>query len=304
MAKRHFLHRKHEPRTGRSVADTATVAGLLELLASEVIDRFVRMGQTNAQAVALAVADPDEDDPAPNPSHPACADVASSDYCHESWQLHLAKLKRRPETHWGVCEHERICAIVPVVCGQRCLAVVKLAAPATLDDAEFKRLLDLLELLVRDFAAVHSDFLSRMPGGATVEKSRTATHRTDDDRQRLPSPSHPQVVRALDYIAAHLSDPGLTVAGVASVLDLYPSYLSEIFVAQVGERMSRFIARQRVELAKRLLATTDWQIKRIALETGHANPNWFCHVFSTHTGQTPGEYRAAAHLQGPAPSDR
>jgi transcriptional regulator GlxA family with amidase domain len=55
--------------------------------------------------------------------------------------------------------------------------------------------------------------------------------------------------------------------------------------------MGWFIASRRVELAKTLLATTDRQIKYIAHETGHANPNWFCHVFNVHTGLTPGEYR-------------
>lgn len=304
MARRHFLHRKHKSRTERKVTGEPTVARLLELLAREVIDLFSRMSMTDVQAVALAVSEPNEEDPAPNPSHPACLEFASSDYCRESWQLHLARLKRRPETHWGVCQHGRICAMIPVVCANRCLAVVKLAGPASLEKTEFKQLVDLLELLVRDFAASRSRFLSRVPGGVTVEEFLEARVESKDGKDLAPSPTHPQVVRALEYIAAHLSDPLLNVAKVASVLDLYPTYLSEIFVEQVGVRMSRFLASRRVELAKRLLATTDWQVKRIALETGHANPNWFCHVFSVHTTMTPGEYRMAAHSQGSAPSDR
>ena len=61
--------------------------------------------------------------------------------------------------------------------------------------------------------------------------------------------------------------------------------------------MSRYIAVRRVELAKTLLVTTDWQIKRIARETGHANPTWFSHVFGVHTGCTPGEHRRRARLE-------
>lgn len=294
MAGRHFLQRRMElPQECESTL-APTMAGLLELIETKVVDRFARLSLTKLQAVALAVCEPNEEDPAPNPSHPACAEFSSSDYCRESWQLHLTQLKERPETHWGTCQKGRHCAMVPVVCGNRCLAVVKLAGPAALDESEFGRLVEILELLVRDFAASHADFLSRVPGGATAGEVAEKPAGSEDDFAGGPSPTHPQVVRALEYIAANLSDPRLTVAKVASVLDLYPTYLSELFVEQMGQRMSRYIASRRVEKAKRLLATTDWQIKRIALETGHANPNWFCHVFSVHTGLTPGEYRTAA----------
>lgn len=294
MAKRHFLHRKHDSKPKRKVSGKPTVAKLIELVQDRVIARFAHMSATDIQAFALAVSEPDDEDPAPNPSHPACLEFASTDYCHESWQLHLAKLKRRPETHWGTCQHQRLCAMIPIVHQNRCLAVVKLAGPATLDNDEFKRVVDIMELLVRDFAASQADFLRRVPGGITGGEAAAASVDPTAGPEAGPAPTHPQVLRALEYIAAHLSDPRLTVAKIASLLDVYPTYLSEIFVEQMGQRMSRFIASQRMELAKRLLATTDWQIKRIALETGHANPNWFCHVFSTHTGVTPSEYRAAA----------
>lgn len=293
MARRHFLKRRRDRRG----SGPPTVTTLLALLGEHVIDRFARVGLTEVQAVALGVSEPNEEEPAPNPSHPACAEFAASDYCRESWQLHLAKLKRHAETHWGTCQHERLCAMIPVVCAHRCLAVVKLAGPASLNKSEFRRLMEILELLVRDFAASHADFLRRVPGGVAQIEALPAPPGANEGRAVGPSPTHPQVVRALEYIAAHLSDPRLRVGHMASVLDVCPSYLSELFVAHVGQRLSRFIATRRIELAKNLLATTDRQIKRIALETGHANPNWFSHVFSVHTGLTPGEYRAAARTK-------
>lgn len=303
MAKRHFLHRKHDPGPKRKVSRKPTMATLLDLVQDQIISRFAHMSATDIQAVALAVSEPNDEDPAPNPSHPACLEFASTDYCHESWQLHLAKLKRRPEAHWGTCQHSRICAMIPIVCQNRCLAVVKLAGPSSLDKSEFKRVVDLMELLVRDFAASQAEFLKRVPGGITGEEATAACAESTAGPKIAPSPTHPQVLRALEYVAANLSDPRLTVAKVASVLDVCPTHLSEVFVGQMGERMSRWIAAKRVEKAKQLLATTDWQVKRIALETGHANPNWFCHVFCVHTGLTPGEYRAASHTQNPVVSD-
>ncbi len=290
MAKRHFLHRKHERQAESRVKGKPTMTRLLTLLESRVIDRFSRMSRSNIQAVALPISEPDENDPSPNPSHPACAEFSASDYCRESWQLHLAQLKRRPETHWGVCQHERLCAIIPIVCENRCLAVVKLAGPASFDKSEFKRLVEMMELLVRDFSVAHIDFLQRVSGGASVgQNSETLTQ--FEEGNDAAAPTHPKVIHALEYITAHLFDPRLTVARVASELGLSPTYLSEIFVEQMGQRMSRYIAQRRIAAAKKLLLTTDWQIKRIALETGHANANWFGHVFSVHTGLSPGEFR-------------
>ena len=66
------------------------------------------------------------------------------------------------------------------------------------------------------------------------------------------------------------------------------------FAQEVGMRMSRYIATRRIELAKKLLISTHWQIKRIAYESGHSNPDWFSQVFRAHTGMTPRDYRRTA----------
>jgi AraC-like DNA-binding protein len=158
-------------------------------------------------------------------------------------------------------------------------------------EEEFEHHVELLDILVRDFVSAEADFLSRL-----VRREQEAA---ESDTPLPPGPGtlpqgqavHPQVLKAIDYIQEHLSDPKLTIARIAFALDIHPDYLGHLFAAQVGQRMGQFIIAKRVELAKTLLATTDWQIKRIAYETGYANPNWFCHVFIVHTGLTPGECR-------------
>jgi len=310
VVRRSFLKRKGERHTDRGERGTPALAELLELLRCEVVERFSPMCTCDLQAVALAVSEPDEAEPAPNPSHPACADFATSDYCRESWQLHLAELKRQAETHWGTCQHGRICAIVPVVSENCCLAVVKLAGPAAPDESEFKRLMEKLELLVRDFASMHADFLRRVPGGmAMLERVQAPPGATQarPGASCAPPTGQPraevrrgrgQVARALRYVEAHIFDPRLSVAHVARELAIHPNYLSQLFSAQVGVQLHRFIRARRITLAETLLATTDWQIKRIARETGHANPNWFCHVFRECTGMTPTGWRERARQCG------
>ena len=102
---------------------------------------------------------------------------------------------------------------------------------------------------------------------------------------------HNQVRRAIDYVGDHLADARLTVRQVAHELGVHPDYLGHLFATRMGWRMSRYIAARRVEVAKRLLAETDWQVKRVAKETGHANPSWFTHLFRVHTGLSPVAFR-------------
>jgi AraC-like DNA-binding protein len=218
-------------------------------------------------------------------------EFAGSAYCRESWLLHLAELRRQPEGLWHKCDHGRFCALVPVACDGRCLAAIKLVCLGTMPEETFERNLELLEFLVREVMASEADFLAGQlaPDQRAPEPTAAPAHRTGKPRQELPN--HPRVRKALEYIEEHLSDPKLTVGHIALGLNINADYLAHLFATQVGERMSQYIAARRVELAKTLLATTDWQIKRVAGETGHANPRWFSHVFHTHTGLTPGDYR-------------
>lgn len=100
-----------------------------------------------------------------------------------------------------------------------------------------------------------------------------------------------RIEKAVAFIDEHVADPGLNVATVARALSINATYLSHIFAEETGTRMSRYIATRRVELAKELLSTTEYQVKRIALQTGHSNPDWFSQIFRSHTGMTPLEYR-------------
>lgn len=268
--------------------------GLQSLVARHVIERFARMGDAALTVVALNHPDATEDPPA-NPGHPACSQYADSDYCRESWQLHLAAINRRPETHWHKCDHGLFCAIVPIVHHDQCLAAVKLACPASMAEDHFVRQVELLDVLAREFVASNPEYLERLSEAqaARAEQRACATENTGAYVERRPT--HARILKAIENIESHLADPKLTVASVATRLGMDPSYLGHLFVDQVGQRMSRFISARRIELAKNLLATTDWQIKRIAHETGHANANWFCYIFRTFTGLTPGAYRRGSH---------
>lgn len=294
MLSGHYFRRlSHRVSSGAARARHAP-GGLRALITHQIVERLARIGQSKLNAVAVDLTElVNSDDLPASPGHPACACHAGSDYCRESWQLHLAELQHQPESHWHLCDHRMRCAIVPIVHRGRCLAAVKIACAASVSEARFARQVELLDLLAREFAVANADYLERL---SRIHPASTQPLGEPVER----GPAHKQILKAMHYIEDHLSDPKLTVSRVAGELGTDPSYLSHLFVAQVGQRMSRFIAARRIELAKHLLATTDWQIKRIAHETGHANTNWFCYSFRAMMSLTPGAYRKRAHHHSPA----
>ena len=113
----------------------------------------------------------------------------------------------------------------------------------------------------------------------------------DSSDRVSPRPRHPKVRKAIEYINRNAASVHVSVASVAREMGLNPTYLGHLFAEQVGMPMHRYVAEQRIELAKQLLTTTKWQIKRVAYASGHANADWFSHSFRMATGRTPTEYR-------------
>jgi AraC-like DNA-binding protein len=242
--------------------------------------------------VGTLMLDPDRELP-PNPGHPLCTREACSDYCRESWQLHLAQIRIRPSVHMHRCKFGRLCAVVPVVYQGHCLAATKLVCPPNVSETRFRHLVSILDALVRDFVATERENLECLvPAEPQLEPSAAAMavseHAATDETQ------HPLIRQAIQYIDDNLSDPHLTVRRVAEALGLNTNYLSHMFANEVGERMGIVITKRRIAKAQALLSTTSLQIKCIAQDTGHANPNWFSHVFRVVTGITPNQYRARA----------
>ena len=305
MISGHYFRRIDGRRPNPTAISQSNNGTSLALVCDRISERFTRITGLNVLAIPLDLSRlEDAEDPPGNPNHPACAEFAQSDYCRESWQLHLAELRRRPEAHWHTCDYGRLCAVVPVVYQERCLAAVKFVCPNTMAADSFARHVELLDVLVENLVIVAADSLARVHRPEQGAGELTTAPSPNRSKAAEEHSRHPQVFRAIEYIQDHLSDSKLSVRRTARKLDLHPDYLAHLFSVEVGQHMSKFIATRRVELAKTLLSTTDWQVKRVAGETGHANPNWFSHVFRVHTGLTPIEYRRKAYSQQRSGSNR
>jgi len=110
----------------------------------------------------------------------------------------------------------------------------------------------------------------------------------------------------LRLIDERLSDDGAppSLSELAKLCNLSVRHLTRAFRASRGRSIGSFIAEQRVDRAKRLLAT-GMSIKSVAYAAGFSAPSNFAAAFLRATGETPRQYRQRArHENVDAPAAR
>ncbi|MDR2516753.1 MAG: helix-turn-helix domain-containing protein [Spirochaetaceae bacterium] len=78
---------------------------------------------------------------------------------------------------------------------------------------------------------------------------------------------------------------------IARASGLSGPYFSSIFKEEMGEKLSNYLNRLRVERAMTLLAESDKSLNDIAASCGFEDQSWFSKIFKSFTGVTPGKYR-------------
>ncbi|WP_409494487.1 helix-turn-helix domain-containing protein [Amycolatopsis sp. cmx-11-12] len=99
-----------------------------------------------------------------------------------------------------------------------------------------------------------------------------------------------RVRAAVAMMRDRLADP-LSVAEVAGEVHLSVYHFIRVFKEKTGETPHRFLARLRIEEARRLLRGTDLPIAQIAGRCGFAAPGALSAAFLKHTGSRPSDYR-------------
>ncbi|MCL2070195.1 MAG: helix-turn-helix domain-containing protein [Treponema sp.] len=85
----------------------------------------------------------------------------------------------------------------------------------------------------------------------------------------------------------------ISLTEISKASGLSAPYLSTIFKEEMGENLSSYLNRLRVERAKTLLKETSKPLKEIAKLCGFEDQSWFSKIFKTFTGTSPGKYRGA-----------
>jgi AraC-like DNA-binding protein len=90
----------------------------------------------------------------------------------------------------------------------------------------------------------------------------------------------------------------MTVEELASLVHFHPNYFLPYFKSMMGVSPIAYINRKRIELAKRLLTSTDLPVTNIAERIG-LEPYYFSRMFKKLAGQAPSVYRTYASAEPP-----
>ena len=112
---------------------------------------------------------------------------------------------------------------------------------------------------------------------------------TEDVRKNKNQPEFsPHIRNCMKYINENLSEK-ISVASVAESCGISADYLSQIFKKEIGENLSTYILRQKLEKARMLLLKGTSK-KEICVEAGFSSQAYFVTVFKRFYKMTPSEY--------------
>lgn len=101
---------------------------------------------------------------------------------------------------------------------------------------------------------------------------------------------------ACQFIDEHIDQQELGLAAISEAAGLSTYYFSKLFKKEKGIGLSNYISVTRIDLAKRLLSTTELTLTDIARQSGFTSAPYFCQVFKKTIGITPGEYRRTTRI--------
>ncbi len=125
--------------------------------------------------------------------------------------------------------------------------------------------------------------LSRLPFDMTRKYSMLAKNYTYEKYSYL-------IRNVVNYIDQHLS-ADLSLSVLAEEFDKNPSYLSNAFKKEVGETLTSYIGKQRIQSSLRYFNTTTMSVAEVAEAVGIPDFGYFSKLFKKHVGVSPREYK-------------
>ncbi|MDL2323979.1 response regulator [Ruminococcaceae bacterium OttesenSCG-928-A16] len=120
--------------------------------------------------------------------------------------------------------------------------------------------------------------------------SGLAAELIDKGHKQGESRSNALVQSIQHHIAANLAG-NLSLQTVADTFFVNPAYLSRVFKNHTGVTVGEEITKQRMDLAKRMLARSEYRISDVAQQSGYESAAYFIRVFKKREGITPQAWR-------------
>lgn len=108
-------------------------------------------------------------------------------------------------------------------------------------------------------------------------------------KNRRHRSEHNVIERVVQYLDEHLEED-ISHEAIAAKYRLHPGYLSRLFKQEMGETLSEYLLRIKIERAAQLLKEDRYKIGEIARMVGYSTSSYFSVMFKKYTGCTPREY--------------
>lgn len=99
------------------------------------------------------------------------------------------------------------------------------------------------------------------------------------------------VDQAKRIVEQQYDNSNLSAQYIADMLDINVSYLSRTFKKETGENLINFVTEKRMQIAQKLLKTTDLKTNEVAKKVGFIDARYFGQVFKKFVSKTPSEYK-------------
>lgn len=106
----------------------------------------------------------------------------------------------------------------------------------------------------------------------------------------------PIIQKVINHININISE-SLSLNAFADLYSINASYLSTLFKKELGITITEYIHSHKIQLAIKLLNTSNMQIQDIASAVGFNDVNYFIKIFKKIKGMTPKEYRDSFRLR-------
>lgn len=100
------------------------------------------------------------------------------------------------------------------------------------------------------------------------------------------------ITKAKEFIDQNIDTP-FSLEDVANAIFISPAYLSHLFNNIAGTTYSSYVTSIKIDMAKRLLITTDSSINDIAIKCGFNQASYFATAFKKVVGVTPKKFRGS-----------
>ena len=108
-------------------------------------------------------------------------------------------------------------------------------------------------------------------------------------KHRDPGSGHSIVGRLIQFINEHL-DEDVSHNMIAAKFRVHPGYMSRLFKQEMGETLSEYLLRIRIQRAAALLKDGQHKVGDIAGLVGYSSSSYFSIMFKKYTGFSPREY--------------